>query len=384
MGVVPRPGYDQVVLLTGYPAQGPRRLLDEVLATEARALVYAVVPQRAAAEAEEHLAALDHAARERVVLLDGDPASMDLGLSGAEFRQLTRELDYIHHCAQATYANVDRRAAEQANLGATREVLELGAACQGLRCLVHHSTAFVAGDRTGTVFEDDLERGQRFRSVYEETKARAEKLVRAAMGRLPAAVLRPTNVVGESGDGAVDRLEGPYLLVVLLLSTPADVALPLPGRSDALLHVAPLDYVARAAAAIGRDPRAVGKTFHLTDPRPLTTLQAFELLARATGRRSPRGALPVNVTKALLNTPGLERFSHNPRAFFEQLTTPVRFDAHNADALLAGSGVRCPPFEAYVDQMVAFVRERLRERREQRRPLPASAPADAPPDDSLS
>jgi uncharacterized protein (TIGR02231 family) len=380
MGAVPRPGYDQVVLLTGYPSLAARRLLDEVLAGDGSTLVYAVVPQRAAAEAEEHRGALDRAARERVIFLDGDPASMDLGLSGAEFRQLTRELDYIHHCAQATYAGVDRRAAEQANVGATREVLELGTACQALRCLVHHSTAFVAGDRAGTVFEDELERGQRFRSVYEETKARAEKLVRAAMGRLPAVVLRPTNVVGDSTTGAVDRLEGPYLLAVLLLSTPADVTLPLLGRSDALLHVVPIDYVARAAALLGRDPRAVGKTFHLVDPRPLTGPQAFELVARAAGRRSPRGTLPVNLTKVLLNTPGLERFSYNPRAFFEQLTTPVRFDSHNADALLAGTGVRCPPFETYVDRMVAFVRERLRERREQRR---AKAP-DSAADDPLS
>lgn len=382
---MPRPGHDHVVLLTGYPTLGARRLLDELLAAEGNALVYVVVPQKSAADAEEQLGALERGARERVIVLDGDPCSMDLGLSGAEFRQLTRELDYIHHCAQATYASVDRRAAEQANVGATREVLELGAACQGLRCLVHHSTAFVAGDRTGTVFEDELERGQRFRGLYEETKARAEKLVRASMGRLPEAVLRPTNIVGDSATGAVDRLEGPYLLAVLLLATPADVALPLPGRSDALLHAVPVDYVARAAAFLGRDPRAVGKTFHLVDPHPLTALQAFELVARATGRRSPRGALPVNFTKMLLNTPGLERFSYNPRAFFEQLTTPVHFDAHNADALLAGSGIRCPPFEAYVDRMVSLVRERMRERREQRRPnQPDAAAAAAAADDSLS
>jgi thioester reductase-like protein len=378
MEVVPRPGYDQVVLLTGYPTLVARKLLEELLAAEGRTLAYAIVPQTSAAEAEEHVSSLGPKAREAVVLLDGDPTYMDLGLSGAEFRQLTRELDYIHHCAQATNAGVERRAAEQANVASTREVLELGAACQGLRCLVHHSTAFVAGDRTGTVFEDELERGQRFRSVNEETKARAEKLVRAAMGRLPAAVLRPTNVVGDSRTGAVDRLEGPYLLAVLLLATPADVALPLPGRSDVLLHAVPVDYVARAAALIGRDPRAVGKTFHLVDPHPLTALQAFELLARAAGRRPPRGALPANVTKLLLGTPGLERFSYNPRAFFEQLATPVHFDAHHADALLAGSGARCPPFEAYAERVVAVVRERLRERREQRRPSQPDLPADDP------
>ena len=187
------------------------------------------------------------------------------------------------------------------------------------------------------------------------------------MGRMPVAVVRPTNVVGDSESGSIDRMDGPYLMILLILAAPADVAIPLPGRGDQPLHLVPIDYVTRAAHAIGRDARAPGKTFHITDPHPLTAKRVFELVAHASGRRSPRGFLPANLTKALLHTPGLERFAKSPRTFVDQLLTPVTFDTHNTDAVLEGSRIVCPPFETYVDKLVTFARERVRERREQRR-----------------
>jgi uncharacterized protein YbjT (DUF2867 family) len=150
------------------------------------------------------------------------------------------------------------------------------------------------------------------------------------------------------------------------VTTPAEIAVPLPARGDTPLNLVPIDFVVRASHAIGRDPRAPGKTFHLVDPSPVSAKRAFELVARAGGRPSPRGFIPTNLTKALLRTPGLERFAKSPRAFVERLATPVRFDARNAEAILASAGVACPPFESYVEQIVDYVRERVREKRERR------------------
>ncbi len=361
---MPRTGYDEVLLVTGYPAFGARQLVAHLLKEQPKSLVYAVVKANLAAQAEEHLASLDAEARQRVVLLDGDAAHMSLGLSGAEFHRLAAEVDRIHHAAQVTYPGVDKETARQVNLGATREALELARACEHLRAFVHHSTAFVSGDRTGIVHENELQAGQRFRNVVEETKATAEKLVRGAMTRLPALIVRPALVVGDSRSGEVDRLDGPYLMVLLILSSPADVAIPLPSRGDALLHMVPVDYVAAAAHALGRDGRAVGHTFHLVDEQPLTGKQVFEMVAASGGRRSPRGFLPANLTRLVLSTPGLERFARSPRLFFEQLITPVRFDTTNTRELLGDTGLRCPPFAAYVDALVAFARTRAEEGRD--------------------
>lgn len=371
---MPRPGYDSVVLLTGLPSLYARKMLEQLLSAEPRALVYAVVPARSSAQAAAQVKALAERAelqgvrnlQDRVVLLEGEVSAMDLGLSGAEVRQLAREVDRIHHVAHTSAVGADRKAATALNVTGTAEVIELGRAAGSLRCLVHHSTAMVAGDRRGAVYEDELDCGQGFRSVIEETRMRAEQIARRAMREVPIAVVRPTTLVGDSVTGEVDRLDGLYLLVVLVIAAPAEIAIPLPGRGDAPLNIVPLDFVVRAAHAIGRDPGAPGRTFHLADAHPLSARRVFELVARASGRRTARSHIPSNVAKALLRAPGIERLMRSPRAFVEQLMTQVRYDTRNADQILAGTDIACPPFESYVDALVRAVEDRLRERRGRR------------------
>jgi len=358
---------DEVVLLTGYPSLLSRAVCAEVLERDPRARVVAVVRPKFLEEAREAADALPADRRKRLRFLEGDAASIDLGLSGAELKSVAREVTRIHHCAQVTYLGVDRATAERVNVGGAQEVLEVARSCDRLECLVFHSTAHVSGDRKGVVLEEDLKAGQGFRTVVEETKARAERIVRAAMNRLPIAVVRPATIVGDSRTGEVDRLDGPYLLVLLVVTSPPDLALPLPGRGDEPLNLVPIDWVARTSVAIGHDPRAPGRTFHLVDPQPLTTREVFELVARVGGRRGPRGSIPANLAKALLRAPGLDRIAQSPRAFLETLTTRVTYDASNALELQQALGIpSCPPLESYVEKLVEYVQERVRQRRASR------------------
>jgi thioester reductase-like protein len=373
---VARASYDEVVLLTGFPSFGAKKMCEELVRPGGgpRALVHALVRPKFEAEARAVLDELPLEQRSRIELIEGDSAAMDLGLSGAEFKALAKEVDRIHHCAGVSYLGVDRATAEQGNGGGAREVLEFARACEGLKALVYHSTALVSGDRKGLVLEDELNKGQEFRNVVEQTKARAEKMMRAAMPKLPIVVLRPSILVGDTTTGEVDRFDGPYLLILLIVTSPPDFALPLPGRGDSALNIVPIDYVVRAARAIGADPRAPGRTFHIVDPAPLTARRVFELVALAGGRRLPRGFIPANLTKALLRTPGLERFAKSPRAFLDALATPVTYSSANTDELLSDTGIRCPPFESYVERLIEYVQNRLREKRAKR----ASAEVDDP------
>ncbi len=333
-----------------------------VLAEGASTLVHAVVHPKLHEDALSALDALPLEARRRVHLIEGDAAAMDLGLSGVEFRTLSREIDRIHHCVQVNYLGAEREVAEHVNVGSAYEILELARACPNLKCLVVHSAASVSGDRSGVVREDELDRGQRYRNPIEETLARAERVYRRAMtGKkpVPIAVLRPTIIVGDSHTGEVDRLEGPYLLILLMLAAPPDFALPLPGRSDVPLNLVPIDFVTKAALHIGRDPRAPGRTFHLVDPEAMPSRKVVELVAHAGGRRVASGFLPANLTRALLRAPGLERIAKSPRSFLEAMVLPVTYDHANADEILADTGIRCPPLPTYVDQLVAHVQRWL-------------------------
>jgi thioester reductase-like protein len=363
---------DDVVLVTGYPSQLAREVCAEVTRTDERSRVHALAAPSRAHAAKAAIEKLPEGQRRRVRLVEGEADAIDMGLAGDELKSLSCEVTRIHHCAGILHSAVDRAAAERVNVGGAREALEFASQCDRLEVLVFHSTAFVSGNRTGIVYEKDLKAGQSFRSVIEETFARSEKLMRAAMNRLPIAVVRPTTVVGDSRTGEVDRFDGPYLLILLMVTSPPDFALPLPAQGEALLNLVPIDWVAQASVALGRDPRARGRTFHLVDPRPPTARAVFERVAHAVGRPSPRGSIPTSLTRALLRAPGLERIANGPRAFLEALTTPVQYDAREADALLTSAGAGpCPAFESYVDRLVEYVKQRGRARE--------AASTDAPP-----
>jgi nucleoside-diphosphate-sugar epimerase len=288
---------------------------------------------------------------------------MDLGLSGKEYRELASRVDRIHHVAQVTYPAADPQMALEVNLGAMKEIVELGRICTALRALVVHSSAMVSGNRTGLVLEEELNKGQSFRTPIEETLARGERFARAAMRDLPISVLRPAQIIGDSRTGEVDRFDGPYLLILLIVSSPQDFPVPLPTRGNAPMNLVPIDYVVRAAHHIGREERAVGRTLHLCDPRPLSVRRVFELVASSGGRRLPNGFIPTQLTKTLLSAPGLHLITKSPRAFVELLATPVRYDTRNADDVLRGTDIQCPPFESYVDEIVAYVKQRVQQRR---------------------
>jgi hypothetical protein len=130
------------------------------------------------------------------------------------------------------------------------------------------------------------------------------------------------------------------------------------------MNLVPIDYVVRAAQLIGRRSQSAGRTFHITDPRPLTVRQMFQLVAQSGGKRLPGGFIPSHVTKALLSAPGLHLLSKSPRAFIDVIATPVRYDTHNTEDILTGERIHCPPFESYVDELVGYVKRRVRERRQ--------------------
>ncbi|HXX69769.1 MAG TPA: SDR family oxidoreductase [Polyangiaceae bacterium] len=370
-----------VVFVTGYPVMRARSVCAELLRSDERCLVYLLVRPGGSQSAREALADPVGEDRERIKLIEGSASAIDFGLSGGELESLGRDVTHIHHCAEVTNPGAERKTAERVNVGAAQEALEFARCCGKLRCLVFHSTVHVAGDRSGIVREDELEAGQSFRNVIEETKARAEKLMRSAMASMPIAVVRPATISCDATTGAVDRPDGMYFLVLLALTSSPEWPLRLPGRGEGPLNLVPSDWVARAASAIGRDPRAPGRTFHLVDPRPAAARAVFDLVARASGTRASRGSVPANLARALLRAPGLDRIARTPRAFLDTLltlTTPVTYDARNADELLNSLGIpACPPFESYVDKLVEHVRKRIPDRGAARKDAPMEI--DEPP-----
>jgi thioester reductase-like protein len=289
-------------------------------------------------------------------VLEGDVAHMHFGLSGAEWRSLSLRLTHVWHLAAKSKPGADDRIFHNVKMDGTRGMLELCEQAPRLERLIHFSTAFVSGTRTGAVREEELEAGQGFHDLYEESKYEAERLVRRASGALPVTVLRPSLVIGDSRTGRIDRFDGPYSLVMALTNAPVSVPLPIPGDLQAPLNVVPIDFVLDAALVIGRHPAATGRTVHLVDPAPLPARQVYQLIASRLGRRLTTVPIPLAALAALRRLPLVQRFGGRTAEAFHYVDHLAHYDTKNLLELLEGSGVRCPPITDYLDRIVEFVR----------------------------
>jgi len=348
---------DEVVLVTGFPAFSARRMVRKIGTADPGARIVLLVREADAAHARDFIATLPAGVPERVSAISGDVCHMDLGLAGAEYRDLAARVTTIHHLASVQYSGVEPHEARATNVEGTRGLLEFAAACGSLRRVCHWSTALVSGKRKGMVLEEELDEGQAFRNAFEETKFEGEKLAREAMRRLPVTVFRPGMIVGDSQTGEIDRLDGPYYLIVLIMNSPLGVRLPLPSRGTAPLHLVPIDYVIDAGYELSLDTRAAGKTFHLTDSNPLPARKLYEMVAELAQQKAPRGFIPGRLTRALLSTPGIDKLARGPLSFLESFDHQVFYNSRGATALLEPAGIRCPPVDAYLEALVRHVRD---------------------------
>ncbi len=311
---------NEVALVTGFPGAIARGMLAMLAEREPTTRRIVLAP----AEHADEAAALGE-------VLVGNVADMDLGLSSTEYRALVRDVTWIYHLAAG-------------ETGGTRTVLDLGRDAARLARIVHGSSVLVSGNRRGTVYEEDLDAGQRLHDAFERACFDAELLVRAAMRDLPISVLRP-------GVLAEDRASGPAQLMALIATNATGWPLPLVGKADAPLHLVPLDYVVSAAWHVVH-ATAAGQTFHLVDPAPLSAREVFGRVADLAHTERPRGHVPRPIARAVLRAPGVARLARLPLALADLPDHVVHYDQTNTMRALAGSGITCPPLGDYLPALV--------------------------------
>ncbi len=183
------------------------------------------------------------------------PGDRDLILSRCE--------DFIH-CGANVRFDLPLPMARAVNVGGTRGVLALARERErrgGLRRLHHVSTAFVAGNRTDLVGENELDARLGHKNSYEQSKFESETEVRRAFAELPITVYRPSIVVGNSSSGATSSFSAFYWpLKIFALGSWRTC----PGRANTPVDLVPVDYVVRAMLHLGRSTDSVGRSFHLS------------------------------------------------------------------------------------------------------------------------
>src|SRR4051794_13249374 len=279
-------------LVTGFPGFIGRRLVRRLVGDGAR--VVALVEPRMADKARE-------IAPDGVEVVEGDITERHLGLDDATWERLTGEVTHVFHLAAVYDLAVPAEIAQRVNVDGTGNVLELCRAAGSLERLAYVSTAYVAGKRTGTIYEHELVMGQDFKNHYESTKFQAEVWVRELMDRVPTTILRPAIVVGDSQTGETEKFDGPYF-ILRTIAAMERFGRPVRqfGRAEATFNVVPVDYVVAAISAAATAPETAGETLHLVDVDPLSTRELVTLLSREYAHRDPRGRIPPRAVERSL------------------------------------------------------------------------------------
>jgi thioester reductase-like protein len=346
-----------LIFLTGFPGFIGSRLAGRLLSEDGDVRIAALVEPKMAGRAREAAGRLDGG--DRIEVIEGDISKFDLGIPHEQWERLRAETTAAYHLAAIYNLAVPLDIAQQVNVEGTGNVLNLLRKAERLERLNYVSTAYVAGDRHGVVYEHELNLGQRFKNHYESTKFQAEVWVRSLMDEIPTTVYRPAIVVGDSKSGETQKFDGPYyMLRTVAVAAARHMPIPQFGAANAPFNVVPVDFVLDALAVADDDPALVGETLHLVDPDPVTAGEVFGMLAKQYAGRAPAYKLPPRLVQASLRSKRVrEAFSGAPPESIEYLNHSVRFDTRRADELLARHGLRCPRFEEYVEPVVKFFRE---------------------------
>jgi NAD(P)-dependent dehydrogenase (short-subunit alcohol dehydrogenase family) len=317
----------------------------------------------------------------RVVPVVGDLTRPMLGVDEAWVEEHRGRIEHVVHLAALYDMTASAQRNEQLNVGGTRAAVELAEALQA-GCFHHVSSVAVAGDHAGVFDETMFDEGQRLPSPYHRTKFESEAVVREECA-VPWRVYRPAIVVGHSGSGEIDKVDGPYYFFPMLkrLRDTLPQWTPLVGVDLGDTNIVPVDYVARALDHIAHLPGHDQETFHLVNPEPQPTLEVVNTLA--TAAQAPRfgtpldrrlaGAVPAPLTRlpraalraavrsgagrlALRQTLGRLGI---PAEVVAHTGFPSTFASRRTEQALAGSGITCPPLAAYASALWDFWEQNL-------------------------
>jgi NAD(P)-dependent dehydrogenase (short-subunit alcohol dehydrogenase family) len=303
----------------------------------------------------------------RLVPVVGDIGKPRLGVDDGEVERLRGEVEHFFHLAAIYDLTADSDTQFRANVEGTRHALQLAEAV-GAHHFHQASSIAAAGLYRGVFTEDMFDEAQDVaHNAYYLTKHESEGVVRRE-ATVPWRIYRPGAVVGHSKTGEIDKIDGPYYFfkIIQRLRNITPSWFRGIGVEGGEINLVPVDYVAAAMDHLAHLPDLDGRTFHLTDPEPLTVGALLKAITKAAKAPQPTvsidaralDALPSRLGSTLARLPGARQLTDLvlaeigvPRESFQYLTYPTHFDSTKTRSLLEGSGIEVPPFASYVQTL---------------------------------
>jgi dihydroflavonol-4-reductase len=212
----------------------------------------------------------------------GDRDALRRGMEGCE--------DAIHAAAmyEVGIPESQRPAMREANVVGTENVLTAAKAA-GVPKIVYVSTCGAFGNTHHEIVDETYRHpGEHYTSYYEQTKVEAHRVAdRMIEEGLPCVIVQPGGVYGPGDTSQLYSLMDQYLSGKMPL-------IPFPELGICLAHVEDTAGGILLALEKGR----VGETYVIAGP-PTTMRDAVGTIARVSGKKAPRRALPTGLMKAM-------------------------------------------------------------------------------------
>jgi nucleoside-diphosphate-sugar epimerase len=294
----------------------------------------------------------------------------DLGLLRSSALPVEPKEVLVHLAGDTRFVPPDPAAQRQANVEGALNVMR--ALRPSVSRVVHVSTAYVAGDRTGTILESEGDMGQGFHNNYEKTKLEAEISVHSLCGQLglPLAIARPSIIVNDTVNGRSSAFTHLNVLVEVANRIQefygikdgqvVNQEIRFPVDPAARPNVAAVDPITEALAWIVESPGSAGKTFHLCHPSPHTNAEIFGLVMEAFGIREK---INLNFVQAMQSplTRTEEMIARAFRVYLPYLNHSPAFDLSNTRELIPHYDRLFQPASVdYLRKVIAFERAERR------------------------
>ena len=298
----------------------------------------------------------------RVIPILGDLSQANLGVAKKDITKLKGKIKHLFHLAAVYDLKASAEEQQIANVEGTRHVLEFADEIEA-GCFHNVSSIAAAGLYEGVFREDMFDEAEGLGHPYFRTKHDSEGLVRKTYKR-SWRIYRPGIVVGDSETGEMDKIDGPYYFFKLIqkMRNLLPPWVPAIGIEGGRMNIVPVDFVINAMDHIAHKPGLNGKCFHLTDPEPKRVGDILNTFARAA--HAPQMSVRINallfsfipgsVKKGMLALTPVRRIRDQimkdlafPPDVMQFVNYPTRFDCRDTLIALKGTGIACPPLDAY-------------------------------------
>ena len=298
----------------------------------------------------------------RAIPLIGDLSEAELGISKNDQRKIKGKISHVFHLAAIYDLKASAEEQQRANVEGTRHAVRLAESIAAKHFQMVSSIA-AAGLFEGLFREDMFEEAEHLENPYFRTKHDSEGIVRKECS-IPWRIYRPAIVVGDSRNGEMDKIDGPYYFFKLIQKMRKLLPswMPTIGIEGGRINVVPVDFVVAALDHIAHLKNEDGKCFHLSDPSPMRVGDLLNSFARAA--HAPEmtvrinaaifSFIPYHIRKALFALTPIRRIRNAimkdlglPDSIFDFINYPTRFDCRETLRVLKGSGIAVPALDDY-------------------------------------